>query len=53
MLLFTLETKSAVWAAGVCMAITTANSPSLEGQNNRLKLTFRKSYGFRTLKATE
>ncbi|MCP4444628.1 MAG: transposase, partial [Myxococcales bacterium] len=26
---------------------------AVEGQNNRLKLTFRKSYGFRTLKATE
>ena len=26
---------------------------AVEGQNNRVKLTFRKSYGFRTLKATE
>ncbi|MCP4448513.1 MAG: transposase [Myxococcales bacterium] len=26
---------------------------AVEGQNNRLKLTFRRSYGFRTLQATE
>ena len=26
---------------------------AVEGLNNRLKLTFRKSYGFRTFKCTE